>query len=126
MPLKLSKKPAKATVTQTNVETTKDANGKLMKDKKGNTVKKETVVKDEQHQVETPASVSSGDPATSQPVIVGFGVGSTHNVGDFNSVKFHVDIQVPCAHDEIEGVFDFARTWCEGKLNEVVAESLGS
>lgn len=125
MALKLTKKPAKAKVTKTKVETVKDAQGKLVKDKNGEAVKNETIISDENHYVETPATVASGNPVTAQPVIVEFSVGSTHNVGDYNSVKFHVGINIPCQHDEIEGVFDFARTWCEGKLNEVVAESLG-
>ncbi len=54
---------------------------------------------------------------------VGFGVQRAINMGNYESVKISVDIHVPslCDEQEIEDNFEFARGWCEAKLDEIVS-----
>lgn len=53
------------------------------------------------------------------PCNVGFAAGFTKNLGDFNSVKVQVMLNVPCAHDEIEATFEFNRDWVDAKIDEL-------
>ncbi len=116
MPLKFSKAPAKTKVQQIDVAHGKDSSGKP--------IKKETLVKDVPGQVaDHPGNAS---PVEGTPCVVSYSVGSTHSTGEYEGIKFHVGISVPCKHDELDGVFDFAKTWAEGKLNETVADTLGN
>lgn len=54
---------------------------------------------------------------------VGFGIARTINLGNFESVKVQVDIHVPSevTEDEIEGNYEFAKGWCEEKMDEIVS-----
>jgi len=58
------------------------------------------------------------------PAYVTFSMGLTKNMGDFNSLKFHVGITIPCAPnaDEIDLTYSEAKGWIEGKVNDLNAE----
>jgi hypothetical protein len=102
MALKLTKKPATATVT-------KEAKSK------GTTVSEETT------QQEVPEfAVETEKPE--QLCEVGVDMSYTHNLGNYQSARVAVSLKVPCKHAEIDGVFDYAKGWVENKLESLVGE----
>lgn len=60
------------------------------------------------------------------PCTVKVSLGSTVNLGDFSSGRADVSIAIPCGHDEVDAVFDFAKSWTEGRLLLLVEEMLAS
>ena len=58
---------------------------------------------------------------------VGYNMARTINLGDYESVKIAVSINVPSLVDvdEINGNFDFAKEWVEEKLTEIVDDYTG-
>lgn len=65
------------------------------------------------------AKVHVGDGVYEQPVCnVGYKVGATKNLGDYNSVRVDVSLFMPCYPSEINDVYSTARDWCEERLEE--------
>lgn len=66
-------------------------------------------------------------PSNLQPVMpdqqceVGVAMGYTHNAGNYTSARVDVSLKVPCAHPEVNDVYDFARAWVEERLEHLVA-----
>jgi len=58
----------------------------------------------------------------SPPCNVGFSLGMTLNLGNYESVKVSVSLNVPCQHAEIDEIFEFAKGWVDDKLTEVRQE----
>ena len=105
MPLKLTKK-ATATVT------------KEQKDK-GKVVAEEVV----EETVDLPKETKLAEAAPLKPYCeVGVEASYTHNLGDYKSARVAVSLKVPCLHPEIDGVFDYAKQWVDGKLNAMIEE----
>jgi len=72
----------------------------------------------EEHEIEGTGQLMFDAP----PCVISVGSGATMNVGNYNSVKVHASVWVPCAHDELDEVYDFAKGWVENKLGMMVAE----
>ena len=51
------------------------------------------------------------------PCNVGVSMGFTYNLGDYNSSKMQVSLNVPCAHEEINDAYIFAKEWVEERVN---------
>ena len=51
--------------------------------------------------------------------------GYTKNLGNYQSARVDVRIDIPCSHGEIDEVFEYAQTWVDAKLLTLV-ESLGA
>lgn len=58
------------------------------------------------------------------PCTVGVNYRNTIGLPDFSSVTVGVLLSVPCDTKEIDAVFDFAKSWCEDRMN-VLVEGLG-
>lgn len=101
MALKLKKTTGKATITNQK--------------KDGPTVVAEDVTEE---QVETPGTELSVDPSCE----VGVEMSYTHNLGDYKSARVQVSLKVPCAHPEVDDVYDYARTWVDEKLNSLIED----
>lgn len=53
---------------------------------------------------------------------VGVSGGFTYNLGDFNSTKIQVSLNIPCPHDEIDQAFEFAKEWVEERVQDYYDE----
>lgn len=55
---------------------------------------------------------------------VGFSVGRTINMGNYEALKIQVSINVPSivSEEEIEGNYTFAKDWVESKMIEIIAD----
>lgn len=117
--LKLTKKGASANISAELEEKQADASGSIIKGaSKKTTLKNETVT-----EIDTPASASDNG---SKQCEVGFTVGATRNVGDYNSIRYSVSLMVPCNHDELDDVFNFAKDWAESRMNDCIAETMSA
>lgn len=104
MALKISKKPATATI----VETQKD---------KGKVVSENHV----QEKVEVSEETTSGTAAG--PLCeIGFESSYTHNLGDFKSARVGVSISIPCEFGEVDQVADYAEEWVNTRMEKLVAD----
>lgn len=58
---------------------------------------------------------------------VRYTLGATLNLGDYRSIRVDVSVDLPCkAHKEsIDRIHDYAKAWCEGKINQEVADWTG-
>lgn len=86
------------------------------KGKKGH--KTEMTVKDENHVVHKGIMA---DPST----IVRLGIEASHtvNLGNFESAKIGVSINLPCTKDDIEETYQFGLNWVSGKIEEAISDS---
>ena len=113
MGVKLTKKPAVATMTETSKQ-------------KGKVIAEEV----SEEKVNVPDEVTgqtAHEAAELQPYCeVGVEASYTKNMGDFNSARVAVSIKVPCLHPEIDKVFDYAQTWVDAKLSWMVDELGGA
>ena len=75
-------------------------------------------LKEESSLVEKPEELEADE----ETAMVNFTAGFTRNVGDFNNVRCSVSITLPCSPLHIEEVFEFEKTWVEGKLEEYMNE----
>lgn len=53
---------------------------------------------------------------------VGVTLGLTMNLGDFNSAKINISLNMPTDMENLESNFDFAKQWVENKVQELAAE----
>lgn len=111
MPLKIKKSQPKSTVSKQN-----SSQGKIISEEQT----QETL------NVPSEVSPSQNDPVKSTPCTVRFEAGYTHNLGDFNSTKVLVGIEIPCEHAEINEVYDFGKDWVNERLTSLVEEIQGS
>ena len=106
MGLKITKKPATATITTEHKD-------------KGEVIAEET----QEEKVEMGHTLQ----AQAKPWCeVGFEASYTHNLGNYKSTRVAVTLKVPCMHEEVDNVFDYAKTWVEEKLNPIVEELVSS
>jgi len=74
---------------------------------------------------ESSSSESLGHELIAGPIVkIEVSVGLTRNMGDYESIKFHVGITMPSAMDadEIEETYTSAKNWVDEKVNEMNAE----
>jgi hypothetical protein len=57
-----------------------------------------------------------------EPCTVGFSASYTKNLGNYESMKVEVRIDIPCQHNEINSMFDFCKSWCDDRLNNLQDE----
>ena len=77
----------------------------------------ETTIKEET--VPYKSDVALSDPAAK----VGVKLSHTMNLGDFNSIKCEVWLEVECGKKEVNKAYKSVRTWVDGKLTEMVKEA---
>ena len=53
---------------------------------------------------------------------IGFEASSTINQGNFNSVRIAVSVRLPCAPDEIDDTFAYAKDWVDERLSKLIEE----
>lgn len=100
MALKLTKKAGTATIN------------KEVKDK-GTTISED--MKNEQ--VETPSKGNEGPWCE-----VGVEMSYTHNLGNYCSARVQVSLRLPCKHEEIDEVYEYAKEWTDNKLQGLIEE----
>jgi hypothetical protein len=102
MALKLTKKPAVATVTEQEL-------------KKGVVVAEQTT----QEEVIAPseAEITPGPHCD-----VGVEMSYTHNLGNYESARVAVSLRIPCLPAEIDSVFDYGKAWVDSKMQTMIAE----
>lgn len=54
---------------------------------------------------------------------VGVNAKFTMNLGNYNSVQLGCSLNVPCKHDEIDEVHEFAKDWVNDKMSEMIEEA---
>ena len=64
------------------------------------------------------------DQYTTPTANVGVSGGFTRNLGNYNSMKVQVTLNLPCYIDEIDTIADFASDWVNNRLN-TIQDSLG-
>ena len=72
--------------------------------------------------VEVPANVLGQAQKLTPWCEVGVEASYTHNLGNFQSCRVAVSLKVPCPHDEIDKVFEYAQTWVDGKMNTMMSD----
>jgi len=66
-----------------------------------------------------------GDVNVTEPyATVSFQQGLTKNLGNYESLKFSVTLSIPCAinGEDIEQTFEQAKSWVDGKINDIMNE----
>jgi len=53
---------------------------------------------------------------------VGCQASQTVNMGNFNSLKIGVSVNVPCDISELDATFDFAKNWVDSKMQQLQEE----
>jgi hypothetical protein len=105
MAIKLTKKPAEATVS---VE--KKDGGKPM------------VESQHQEPVAVPTKTNEKQDSAVPMAEVGLETSYTANLGNYQSAKVGVSLKVQCAVDEIDVVFDFTQNWVDTRMKKLIAE----
>ena len=54
---------------------------------------------------------------------VGISLSYTKNLGNFESTRFEVRIDLPCKPDSIDGMFKVANAWADEKLTALIQEA---
>ena len=78
--------------------------------------------------VETDVPVENGDAGTVKVpkahAVVRYAAGRTINVGNFESIRVDVGVEVPCKldFDAIDSSYEWARGWADERLNDVTKE----
>ena len=76
----------------------------------------ETVVKhDKSNYIPVPKASAS----------VEVGISHTKNIGNYESLKFHVGITLPCAPEKADAAYQLAGNWCQEKLENLVDTMTG-
>ena len=74
--------------------------------------------------VDSPSTVSNATDvlamAESDGTRVVVGMGSTKNMGNYESARFNVSIEVPCTSGTKDESFYVAKTWCMAKMEELM------
>ncbi len=54
---------------------------------------------------------------------VGVEASMTLNLGNYNSTRLQTSLKVPCAHTEIDEVWEFVRDWVNAKMELLVTDA---
>ena len=52
----------------------------------------------------------------SSPAEVGFSLGMTMNIGDFESVRLDISVKMPCYVEEVDDAYVYVQKWAEDRL----------
>jgi hypothetical protein len=58
-----------------------------------------------------------------QPAVVGCELGSTLNMGNYESARISVTVTVPCYREEVDSAFEWAKDFVEERYKKEVAEA---
>lgn len=61
-----------------------------------------------------------------QPAIVGVGFGLTINMGNFESCRLDVTVQMPCYAEEVSDCYEASRKWVEDRVKVELADIKGT
>jgi hypothetical protein len=53
------------------------------------------------------------------PCNVGVSVGFTRNMGNYESMKFQVSINIPCAMEDVDEAYIAGKEWVEERVNKI-------
>lgn len=67
-------------------------------------------------------NLKEGDAYEGPTCSVGFKVGYTKNLGNYESMRIDVSVNMPCYPSEMQDVFAFCKQWVDDKMDAVVAE----
>lgn len=67
---------------------------------------------------------SGSKVATGRVATVRVEVARTINLGDYENIKAHVGLDMPCSADRIDREYAKSLSWCKEKLAEAVEEIL--
>lgn len=54
--------------------------------------------------------------------LIHFEIGHTKNLGNYESIRFHVGVTLPAKVDTMDAAFDAAKEWADKKIEECVDE----
>lgn len=57
-----------------------------------------------------------------EPAKVRVGFGLTINLGNYESARLDVSVEVPCYKEQVDEAYDQAKDWVEGRVTKEVAE----
>ena len=81
-----------------------------VKKKSGETVAEETT---------NPHEVKERKKALAEVMV---GIGHTKDIGNFQFLRFDVQLKLPCAAEKVDQAYDIATAWCANKLEDMVAK----
>lgn len=61
-------------------------------------------------------------PVQGEVCRVRIGIGFTKNLGNYQTARFDVSLEVPCLHAEINPVAEFAQDWCDKRLQGMLED----
>ena len=56
---------------------------------------------------------------------VSCGMGATINVGNYESLRVSVNVEMPCYPQEVEEVWVYVRDWCDQKMGDAINKAKG-
>lgn len=65
---------------------------------------------------------TSTEPLHTDGTLVGFKMGYTKNLGNYESVRVEVSLVLPTYTENVEHAYKVAKDWADNKLTEAVAE----
>lgn len=65
---------------------------------------------------------SETNPVMTDGALVGFKIGHTKNLGNYESIRFEVSLTLPTTVDKLDEAYDACKTWADKKLTEAVEE----
>ncbi len=89
----------------------KEGYGKITTEKKKGGTGTEKVIK-----------IKEGEGYAGPTCNVGYKMGYTKNLGNFESLRIDVSVNMPCYTTEIGTVFTFCKEWVDDRMNETVEE----
>lgn len=51
---------------------------------------------------------------------IGVSAGRTINLGNYNSGRVDVSVKIPCAHAELDLVYEFALKWVDDRISKII------
>jgi hypothetical protein len=56
---------------------------------------------------------------------VGYEAGYTHNLGNYQSARVGIFLELPCQHAEIDAVCDWAEEWVNKRMEKAMSDLTG-
>ncbi len=81
-----------------------------------------TTVQKKGESLET-VKTSATEAVETDGTMIGFKVGHTMNLGNYESARFEVSLELPSKAGQIDADFKICQEWADKKLAEVVAEA---
>ncbi len=93
----------------------------------GVTILKKKKVGESMTSVQKPTGAENQKMASTQEVetdgtLIHFEIGHTKNLGNYESIRFHVGVTLPATVQGMDMAFDAAKKWADKKIDECVDE----